>query len=424
MKKIALILLSILSLITLDACQKELSENYEYEVFVSKLEIDDANFELSSQEQSHDIQIRCNGYWYASSSATWLYFDTTPQKGDGVLSLTATNNTGEDRTATIVIYYGFMEKTITVTQKSKENSTNIPQDNTTSVAPSGNGTETEPYNVAGVLEYISRLDADTPSSKDVYVKGIVTEVTEKFATQYGNATFYMSDTNTRTYLFCFYRGLYFGKTKYTNNSDVNIKEGDVVVVCGKVMNYRGNTPETIQGDAWVVSINGDTGGAAGDENNREDLSAIVDGHECVDLGLPSGTCWATTNYGSNTPEGYGTYLEWSTYDIVTSNWGQNWKTPSLSDIIELIDNCTFDWISVNNHNGYNITGTNGNSIFLPASGVLMVGQSEPIKVGEMAYYWSSTRENSGMINIFMDAWYGSLNPSVTLIPIRPVTKRL
>lgn len=128
------------------------------------------------------------------------------------------------------------------------------------IEPSGDGTEANPYNVAGVLEFISGLGADTPSTKDVYVKGIITEVKEKFSTQYGNAQFIMSDTENGTNKFTFYRGLYLGNVKYSNDNDVNIKEGDVVVICGKVVNYKGNTPETSQGAAYVVSINGQGGG--------------------------------------------------------------------------------------------------------------------------------------------------------------------
>lgn len=128
------------------------------------------------------------------------------------------------------------------------------------IEPSGDGTEANPYNVAGVLEFISGLGADIPSTKDVYVKGIITEITEKFGTQYGNATFIMSDTESGANKFTFYRGLYIGNVKYSKDTDTNIKEGDVVVICGKVVNYKGNTPETSQGGAYVVSINGQGGG--------------------------------------------------------------------------------------------------------------------------------------------------------------------
>ena len=127
------------------------------------------------------------------------------------------------------------------------------------IEPSGDGTEANPYNVAGVLEFISGLGADTQSTKEVYVKGVIKEVTEKFGTQYGNATFIMTDTQTSTNKFTFYRGLYFGNEKYAKDTDTNVKEGDVVVICGKVVNYKGNTPETVQGAAYVVSINGEGG---------------------------------------------------------------------------------------------------------------------------------------------------------------------
>ena len=51
-------------------------------------------------------------------------------------------------------------------------------------------------------------------------------------------------------------------------------------------------------------------------NNNEENDSVVDphenlnGHEYVDLGLPSGTLWATCNVGADTPEGYGDYFAW------------------------------------------------------------------------------------------------------------------
>ncbi len=131
------------------------------------------------------------------------------------------------------------------------------------IEPSGSGTEADPYNVAGVLEFISGLGADVQSTKDVYVKGVITEVKEVFTTQYGNAQFIMSDTEKAPNKFTFYRGLYLGNTKYSKESDTNVKDGDVVVICGKVVNYKGNTPETVQGAAYVVSINGQGGSGGG-----------------------------------------------------------------------------------------------------------------------------------------------------------------
>ena len=131
-----------------------------------------------------------------------------------------------------------------------------PEPDVVVIDPTGDGTKDNPYNVAGVLAYINTLGADVQSTKDVYVKGVITTVKEAFGTQNGNATFIISDTDEGTNKFTFYRGLYFGNKKYTNENDQNINEDDVVVICGKVVNYQGNTPETATGKAYLVSLNG------------------------------------------------------------------------------------------------------------------------------------------------------------------------
>jgi RPA family protein len=124
------------------------------------------------------------------------------------------------------------------------------------IDPVGDGTKDSPFNVAGVLAYLNELGPDVESTKDIYVTGVVTSVKEAFSTQYGNAQFVISDTEDGTNQFTFYRGLYLGNKKYANENDVNIQENDVVVICGKIVNYRGSTPETVQNKAYVVSING------------------------------------------------------------------------------------------------------------------------------------------------------------------------
>ena len=126
------------------------------------------------------------------------------------------------------------------------------------IDPIGDGTKDNPYNVAGVLAYLETLGPDVESTKDIYITGVITSVKEAFSTQYGNAQFVISDTDEGTNQFTFYRGLYLGNKKYNNESDVNVDEGDVVVICGKIVNYRGSTPETVQNKAYVVSINGKT----------------------------------------------------------------------------------------------------------------------------------------------------------------------
>ena len=130
------------------------------------------------------------------------------------------------------------------------------------IDPSGTGTEADPFNIAGVIEYVSGLGADVASPKDVYFKGIITSITEAYGTQYGNATFEVSDTEDGGNKFLCYRVKYFNNQGYSNPSDPNIKEGDEVIMCGKVVNYKGNTPETSANAAWLYSLNGTKGGGS------------------------------------------------------------------------------------------------------------------------------------------------------------------
>ena len=132
----------------------------------------------------------------------------------------------------------------------------------------------------------------------------------------------------------------------------------------------------------------------------------------VDLGLPSGTLWATCNVGANNPWEYGCYFAWGeikpkneysehtytycdnpetlppSYDAATQNWGSDWCMPTMQQYQELIDNCTWTWTSLSGKNGYEIMGENGNSIFLPAAAAFSYKMYECD--GQCGYYWSSS----------------------------------
>ena len=128
------------------------------------------------------------------------------------------------------------------------------------IDPTGSGTLDDPYNVAAVLDYVNGLAADAESPQDVYVKGKVVSVTTNYnesEPQFGNAVFYISDDGTSTKQFYVYRALYLGNKKYT--SGATLQKGDEVIICGKVVNYKGTTPETVQGKSYLYSLNGVTG---------------------------------------------------------------------------------------------------------------------------------------------------------------------
>ena len=125
----------------------------------------------------------------------------------------------------------------------------------------GSGTLAHPYNVAGACEAVKNLtwtsNTDYETTGDVYVKGKISRVSNLGyfinGGTYGNASFYIKDEEGDAEFFCF-RILYLGNRKYESGQD--IKEGDEVIVCGKLMNYKGKTPETVAGLAYLYSLNG------------------------------------------------------------------------------------------------------------------------------------------------------------------------
>ena len=171
-------------------------------------------------------------------------------------------------------------------------------------------------------------------------------------------------------------------------------------------------------------------------------TGIANGHEWVDLGLPSGTKWATMNVGATTPEGYGDYFawgetttkstyNWSTYkwcggtsstmtkyctsssygavdnkttlelsdDVAYVNWGSSWCMPTKDEQDELRNTSytTWTWTTQNGVKGYKVVSkTNGNSIFLPAAGYR--DNSDLYDAGSRGRYWSSSLSTSNSGN--------------------------
>ena len=175
-------------------------------------------------------------------------------------------------------------------------------------------------------------------------------------------------------------------------------------------------------------------------------------HDYVDLGLPSGTLWATCNVGASTPEGYGDYFawgetqpkttyNWSSYqyangtswedpqltkyctrseygyngftdsltillpedDAATANWGDGWRMPTKEEWQELCQNTTCINMTQNGVKGRLFTAPNGNSLFLPAAGYRWDNELED--VGSCGLYWSSSLYTDYPI----DAWYLRFN---------------
>ena len=120
----------------------------------------------------------------------------------------------------------------------------------------GTGTLDDPFNVPGVLNYIKTLPAGTQSDV-VYVKGIVSALVDgqNYDAGFGNGTFYISADGNAKNQFEVYRALYLENQPYVDGPIANL--GDEVIICGKVT-MHGSTPETVDKEAYLYSINGTT----------------------------------------------------------------------------------------------------------------------------------------------------------------------
>lgn len=195
-------------------------------------------------------------------------------------------------------------------------------------------------------------------------------------------------------------------------------------------------------------------------------STTIQGHEYVDLGLS--VKWATCNVGASKPEGYGDYYawgetttksnyDWDTYkwcqgsgdsmtkyctsssygkvdnksvielsdDVAYVKWGNKWRMPTEDEMDELTTKCSWKWTKQSGVNGYLVTGPNGKTIFLPASG--FYEYDELCDRGEGAIYWTSSLHDAcdgayylDMTTSVHDLNSGWLRSSGCLV--RPVTE--
>ena len=129
---------------------------------------------------------------------------------------------------------------------------NMPtEDETPEVQPAGTGTAADPFNVAGVEKYI---DEGGSAETEVYVKGKVVSVVQgSWDANYGSLKYYISEDGTATNQFYVYNG-YAGPNRTKFSGEDALKQGDEVVICGKVDSYNG-TKEFLVGN-YIVSLNG------------------------------------------------------------------------------------------------------------------------------------------------------------------------
>lgn len=134
--------------------------------------------------------------------------------------------------------------------------------------------------------------------------------------------------------------------------------------------------------------------------------------KAVDLGLS--VLWADRNVGAVSPYDYSILFDWNDFDkrftpgwlleipavggyinfsgtindFATRLWGDGWRLPTSAEIDELREKCSWTWETVNGVGGMKVTGLNGNSIFLPASG--RKDHGDMYDIGEYGHYWSGS----------------------------------
>lgn len=184
--------------------------------------------------------------------------------------------------------------------------------------------------------------------------------------------------------------------------------------------------------------------------------------EAVDLGLPSGTRWASCNVGATKPEEFGGYYawgetetkevyEWSTYshcdgngetcrgldgnicgtqyDVAHVKWGDDWRMPTFNEIEELVDNCTKTVTELNSVQVMKLTGPNGNSIYLPFTGYMKGTDRKNIGY-DSGYFWSGVNPYADhlapcmVLSASSYASYDNLWDKYLGLAVRPVTNVL
>ena len=182
----------------------------------------------------------------------------------------------------------------------------------------GDGSEANPFNSVAAQKYTAALEAGKATDKEFYIKGKIQSIKDQFSAQYGNASVYIADdaNSTQFYIFRIY---YFGGEKW-KEGDMTLKEGDEIVVCAKLINYMGNTPETNQGGK-LISVNGKTSAGGGEvKPDPEAPDTPAGGNiDMTDATIQSGKSGdvelATNGYGSQKVDQEATWYTWKIGDI-------------------------------------------------------------------------------------------------------------
>ncbi len=151
-------------------------------------------------------------------------------------------------------------------------------------------------------------------------------------------------------------------------------------------------------DVNDISITADVLNRSEEVNNSANNTPA----QAVDLGLPSGTKWASHDYGIESESDMSPIFTASKGMEIVKNWGSNWTIPTSTQWQELKNNCTRTEETINGIEGYKFTASNGNSIFFSK------------KNGDYYMYYDSSSNGYSLL--------GNNTSSGSNFPIRPVTQ--
>lgn len=231
------------------ACQEKEEDLGPAKVTVSPVEL-----AFDAAEGSKTVELTATRDWTIQSNPDWVALNVTSGQGSTkaqTITVSVTENKSNNREGEVIFTIGLSKATLKVTQAGPGGEIQM-----------GDGTLESPFSVAGAIKFIEGLGADVQSDKSVYVKGRVSTVETTFegSGTYGNATFNMVDAEGSTDVFKAFQTYYLNNRKW-RSGDKEVKTGDEVIVYGPVVNYKGNTPETVgKGASYIYSLNGETDG--------------------------------------------------------------------------------------------------------------------------------------------------------------------
>ncbi len=372
----------------------------------ASLSVDQNNLQFSDKASTQDVVINTAMAWTASTSEEWIHLSKNSGTGKSTLSISVDENIKEnERNGSVMIMADGIPQLISITQQGKY----FTIDTQETMFDSHGGTHQISFSTnddwtATVSDGLSWLTL----SKTSGTSDAIIDVTAKdnASMKSRNGSIYIKPNNSQgVIIYVKQAGKYLTidreKISFVPSGGTEIvkveTDGNYEVT---TTNYWLEIHRVSQTSITVKAEENESGDREGNVSVRmtglddgetyektikieQEGGWIMNGHQYVDLGLPSGTLWATCNLGANSPSDKGNLYAWgdsipktefyfwdydynNSYDAAIFEWGTRWKTPTFNQMKELVNSC--EWVASYSGDmivGYYAYGPNGKSIFFP-----------------------------------------------------------